>query len=268
VLVEGPDCPLWVSITGRGEPVTVLAHGLAASSVDIAPMASELPGTRVLFDFRGHGRSGSPPAENGYDLAAMRRDFEAVADRTEATRAVGVSMGAAVLLSLLEEQPDRFERVALVLPAAVDRPMPGAGWYSYLAGRIASEPLERIADDSVATDDVRRMTERAPAWHDRLHGLVMRMSNPGLPHALHAVPNGPAPVRDPSSLARVTAPVLVVGHEGDAIHEAATARAVASLFPNATVEIAPEPLVMLDDMDAFSRRLAEFLSTPAPATRP
>lgn len=248
--------------------MTVLAHGLAASSIDIAPMATELPGTRVLFDFRGHGRSASPPASDGYDLAAMRRDFEAIADRVHATFALGVSMGASVILSLLEDEPERFERVVLVLPAAVDRPMPGAEWYRMLSQRIASEPLERIADDSLATDEVRRATERAPAWRDRLHGLVTRMSGPGLPHALHAVPNGPPPVRDPSSLRRVTAPVLIVGHEGDAIHEAGAARALASWFSDAIVEIAPEPLAMLDDMTSFSRRLAAFLAAPTPARRP
>jgi pimeloyl-ACP methyl ester carboxylesterase len=92
----------------------------------------------------------------------------------------------------------------------------------------------------------------------------MGMANPGLIHALAAVPASPPPVRDAASLRRVEAPVLIASHEGDPIHEASTARRLGSILPNATVEIAPQPLAMLDDMTDFSRRLASFLSSPAP----
>ena len=33
-----------------------------------------------------------------------------------------MSMGAGALCSLLEQQPDRFDRLVLVIPAVVDRP--------------------------------------------------------------------------------------------------------------------------------------------------
>ncbi|TMK22969.1 MAG: alpha/beta hydrolase, partial [Actinobacteria bacterium] len=108
-LVDGPDCRLNVEVTGEGDPVTVFAHGITSSLQEIAAFGWRTRGTRVMFDFRGHGLSESPPAETGYDTPCMRRDLEFVADAYGATRALGVSMGAGALLNLLADRPDRFE---------------------------------------------------------------------------------------------------------------------------------------------------------------
>ena len=52
--------PLATEVMGEGEPITVLAHGLTGFRRDFAIFAPFLPGTKVLFDFRGHGESGRP----------------------------------------------------------------------------------------------------------------------------------------------------------------------------------------------------------------
>ena len=44
-------------VFGTGDPVTVFAHGLAGSVSETKPLAMPLKGTRVLFNFRGHGGS-------------------------------------------------------------------------------------------------------------------------------------------------------------------------------------------------------------------
>ena len=46
---------------GAGSPVTVFAHGLAAGIADTRPLGSAVAGTRVFFQFRGHGGSDAPP---------------------------------------------------------------------------------------------------------------------------------------------------------------------------------------------------------------
>ncbi|MEN3309940.1 MAG: 3-oxoadipate enol-lactonase, partial [Micromonosporaceae bacterium] len=102
--------------TGHGEPVTVFAHGLGNGIADTRPLGSGVPGTRVFFQFRGHGRSRAPGVRWTYaDLAA---DLAAVAGATGATRALGVSLGAAALCRLVAGAPGRFERLVFVLPGA------------------------------------------------------------------------------------------------------------------------------------------------------
>jgi pimeloyl-ACP methyl ester carboxylesterase len=112
---------LHVESHGTGTPVAVFAGGLGASIAETRVFGSGVPGTRVFYDVRGHGRSDTP-ADGDWSYDAIARDLRAVADATGATRALGVSMGAAALLRVLCETPDRFERHVLVLPAILDTP--------------------------------------------------------------------------------------------------------------------------------------------------
>lgn len=260
VFVDGPSCRLWVEIAGEGAPVTVVAHGLTSSSADLTPFADGIGGTVVRLDFRGHGRSESPPASAGYDVAAMAADVNAVARATGAARAVGVSMGASAVLRLIAVEPARFEAAALIIPPQIDEPMPGVDAYAYLAERILREPRQRVVDDMMAEPAVRAIVERCAAWEPRLRGLGARMNADGMVHALRSAPGGAPPVPDPSVLRHVEIPVLVAGHERDPSHEASVCRRLGALLPNARVEIAARPLAMLDDMRSFGARVDAFLA--------
>lgn len=109
-------------VTGSGRPVTIFAHGLGESIPATRPFGSGVPGTKVFLQFRGHGRTPAPPGPWTYD--DLVAELLAVADPAEARQAVGVSLGAAVLLRLLEQRPERFDRVALLIPAMFDRARP------------------------------------------------------------------------------------------------------------------------------------------------
>ena len=124
-LVDGPGGALEVLTTGSGLPSTVFAHGLAGSIETTRPFGSGVAGSRTFFSFRGHGASAAP--ETDWTYAALAAELDAVARHVGATRALGVSMGAGALCSLLEQQPDRFDRLVLVIPAVVDRPRDGRG---------------------------------------------------------------------------------------------------------------------------------------------
>jgi pimeloyl-ACP methyl ester carboxylesterase len=106
---------------GSGSPVTVFAGGLGATIAETRVLASGVSGTRVFYDARGHGRTGLP-ADGDWSYAALIRDLRTVADAHDATRAVGVSMGAAALLGVVAETPDRFSRNVFYLPAILDQP--------------------------------------------------------------------------------------------------------------------------------------------------
>ena len=79
-------------VTGAGEPVTVFAHGLGSGIAETRPLGSAVPGRKVFFQFRGHGRSATPPGPWTY--ADLARDLRAIADLSGATQALGVSLGA------------------------------------------------------------------------------------------------------------------------------------------------------------------------------
>jgi pimeloyl-ACP methyl ester carboxylesterase len=263
-MIEGPDCGLWVETLGAGEPVTVFAHGVTSSIAELSPLAARAPGTRVLFDFRGHGHSESPPESAGYDHAAMRRDLELVADRYGATQAFGISMGAGAILSLLEDKPDRFERLVFFIPASIDAPNEGSPpLFPALAHMLEAYPLEEVVARTIDAPAQAPLFEQRPYWRDLWRERILRMNRTGVPRALRAYVSGTYPMRDAAALKRVHAPVLILGHENDPIHDAAIARRLADLFPNATLKLWAQPLEMYDDLESFTGLIANFLNGEA-----
>ena len=260
-MIDGPDCGLWVETKGSGEPVTVFAHGVTSSIAELVPLAARAPGTRVLFDFRGHGQSDSPPEEVGYDHKAMRRDLEHVADRFKATHAFGISMGAGAIMSLLEDQPDRFERLVFFIPASIDAPNDGSPkTFPALAHMLETYSLEEVVARTVDAPAQAPLFARRPYWRKLWSERIMRMNQTGVPRALRAYVSGSYPVGDAEALRRVRAPALILAHENDPIHSADIARRLADLLPNATLRVWPEPLSMYDDIAAFQAEIGAFLA--------
>jgi 3-oxoadipate enol-lactonase len=266
-MIEGPDCGLWVEVLGEGPPVTIFTHGVTSSIAELEPLASRAHGTRVLLDFRGHGRSESPPEEAGYDHEAMRRDLESVAGRYEATQALGVSMGAGAIMSILEDDPDRFDRLVFFLPASLDAANQGPPYaFPALAHLLETLPLEEVVAQTIDDPGQAPLFERRPYWRELWRERIMHMNSTGVPRALRAYMSGDHPVRDAEVLRAVTAPSLILGHEGDPIHDAGIARRMAELLPNARLHIWPEPLEMYDDLDAFAEEIGEFLGAAPEGT--
>jgi len=264
-MIEGPDCGLWVETLGSGEPVTLFAHGVTSSVAELRPLAARAPGTRVLFDFRGHGHSESPPESAGYDHASMRRDLEHVADRYEAHQAFGISMGAGAILSLLEEKPDRFERLAFFIPASIDAPNEGSpAAFPALAHMLETYTLEEVVARTIDAPAQAPLFERRPYWRALWRDRILRMNRVGIPRALRAYVSGTYPMKDATALKRVLAPALILGHEDDPIHDASVARRLADLLPNAMLKLWPEPLAMYDDLDSFASLIGAFLGGERP----
>jgi 3-oxoadipate enol-lactonase len=217
-----PGPHLHVESYGAGEPVTVFAAGLGGTIAETRVLGSGVAGTRVFFDFRGHGRSGSP-ADGDWSYAALTRDLSAVADGAGATRAVGMSMGAAALLGILAGNPDRFARNVFFLPAILDEPRGDVGDLPlYVPGRAVS-----LAPDAVA----------------------------GLTQALVST----RPLADRAVLGAVRAPCLVIGQEGDPVHPARVARDLAAALPDATLHVFPEPGGLVAHRAALRALVSRFL---------
>jgi pimeloyl-ACP methyl ester carboxylesterase len=237
---------------GLGDPVTLVVHGLGATEGEARIPASGLPGTRVVMTLPGHGSAADAPP--GYwNYASVGADVLAVADEVAATRAVGVSLGAGALTRIAADHPDRFERLALLLPAALDRPR----------DVVATRAFERLAAAVAAADGGAALREilaaEVPAgvevgdYVDRRAEALLRLED-----ALRELPEQ-VPVPDAASLAAVRSDVLVIGSTGDPLHPAEVAKAVAAAFARARLEILPSPAPMLTHRRELRGLLVDFL---------
>ncbi len=221
------------AVLGGGDPVTVLAHGLAGGPHETRPLAAQLEGTRVLLTFRGHGASGSLRSDWGYDDLAA--DLLLVADAVGATRAVGLSVGAGALLHLLASDPGRFDAFVLALPASLDRARTDAG----------TRRLELIGEAVAAGDAVEVLTavlaELPLELRDTRAARVIAARRAR--ELMERVPPSPAadarPVADPAKLAAVRAPALVLAQEDDPLHPVTVAEQVAAALPCSRLVVLP-----------------------------
>ncbi|HET6533456.1 MAG TPA: alpha/beta hydrolase, partial [Actinoplanes sp.] len=243
--------------TGAGRPVTVFAHGLAGDISGTRPLGSGVAGRRVFFHFRGHGRSDAPPGP--WDFGDLVADLRAVADPAGATRAVGVSMGAAALCRLLAATPDRFERVVLYLPAPLDgvRPPAAVTRLDRLLAAIESGEAAMVAEAVEA--ELPPSVRNTPAGWSYLRQRVEQLQRHGLAPQLDTLWQAPA-IPDGRVLHAVTARVLVIGCVGDEVHPAAVAERLAGLIPGAQLHVYDRPAVLWTNRSELRARISAFLN--------
>jgi 3-oxoadipate enol-lactonase len=224
------DASLYCEVDGEGEPVTVLAHGLTNNRNELAAFMPLVPGTKVRFDFRGHGRSSAPAS--GFRFEDFARDVDAVAEAFGATVAVGTSLGAGAIGNLVCRQPNRFERMVWLLPAGLDLPFPLADKYHELAGDLEGKSAEEAL--AAVLNDPRRLSEYVETpWRLEIDRVLWQHEDPdGLARAIHGVVDD-WPIPDRELLRKVEIPTQIVCIEGDEIHPAELGRIVADLLPNA-----------------------------------
>ena len=257
--VQTEDATLFAEIDGAGEPVTVIAHGLTNNRNELATLTPLVPGTKVRFDFRGHGRSSAP--EHGYAFADFARDLDAVARAYGATRAVGTSLGAGAIASLLCREPDRFERSVWLLPAALDLPFPFKERYRAMAAQLDDKTPEEVLETIVS--DPQRAAEyvRTP-WKLELDRLLWDHDHPeGVARAIRGViEDWPVPDRD--LLRKVSTPVLLVCIEGDDIHPVELGRTFHELLPNSELVEYGSELELFGALPELVQRVSAFLAAP------
>jgi pimeloyl-ACP methyl ester carboxylesterase len=251
------DATLYCEVDGAGEPVTVLAHGLTNNRNELAAFTPLVPGTKVRFDFRGHGRSSSPAT--GYRFEDFARDVDAVARAFGATVAVGTSLGAGALGTLVCRVPDRFERMVWLLPAGLDQPFTLASRYHTLAagleGKTSEEALEAVLNDPKSVAERLEMP-----WRLEVDRVLWQHDDPdGLARAIRgAVDDWPIPDRE--LLRRVQIPTLIVCVEGDEIHPAELGRVLADLLPAAELAVYGSQGALFERIPELVARVSSFIS--------
>jgi 3-oxoadipate enol-lactonase len=241
-------------VTGTGEPVTVAAHGLGASVAETRPLLSGVAGTRVFYAARGH--TGDVPEPFTY--ADLGDDLLDVANEHGATRALGVSMGAGALLSVLSRQPARFEKVVLFLPGAIDQPRKddAVRRFAALVDALNDKDLEGVrafVSDEIPAD----LRGRAAAYIDTRAAFLL--GSPGIPVGVSSLPPA-TPVPDRSMLAAVASEVLLLAQEGDPLHPAQVARDLAAVLPRARLVVFDQSGVVLRERARLRSLITDFLN--------
>lgn len=105
--------PLHFTEVGRGEPAIVCCNGFGVSTFFWDYLVEHFSSTHrvITWDYRGHGRSGSPPnAEPGdFTIRALAEDLLRILKARRVRRAilVGHSMGCQVILEFWRHYRDR-----------------------------------------------------------------------------------------------------------------------------------------------------------------
>ncbi|GAB1643345.1 alpha/beta hydrolase [Krasilnikovia sp. MM14-A1259] len=259
-------------VTGAGDPVTVFAHGLAGDIAGTRPLGSAVAGRRVFFQQRGHGRSDTPPGP--WSFADLAADLAAVADLSGATRAVGVSMGAAALCRLLAQQPDRFARVVLFLPAPLDGTRPPAararlerllaalGDPGDAAALRVGHQAAGVGDAALAEavgSELPLVIRATPPGRAYVRQRVEQLRRDGLAPELGTLWPAPA-VPDERALRAFEGRALVLGCTGDEVHPAAVAERVAACLPGAELHVYDHPAVLWTHRQDLRERISTFLN--------
>jgi pimeloyl-ACP methyl ester carboxylesterase len=244
-------------VTGIGDPVTVFAHGLAGDIAGTRPLAGAVGGRRVFFHFRGHGRSDAPVGP--WTFADLAQDLRAVADLAGATRALGVSMGAAALCRLLSESPGRFERVVCYLPVALDGTRPAAAEARMERLLAAVESGEAASIAAAVEGELPAPVRNTPTGWSYLRQRVEQLQRDGLAAELTTLWHEPA-VPDEAALAEFRGRALVIGCLGDDLHPVAWAERLAGLLPGAELHVYDRPAILWTHRAELRERISAFLN--------
>jgi pimeloyl-ACP methyl ester carboxylesterase len=275
-------------------PTLVLAHGFSLDLTSWHYQIRDLPPRYrlVLYDQRGHGRSGMPPGGD-WSLAALAEDLEAVLAAHAGPRPValcGHSMGGMAVLELCRRHPERIgttvAAIVLANTTAADVMgglLPGAARRGRAAVQAVQEAIMRALAANVGrVDRLRRRTSDLAYLAVRLMGL-----GPGAPPSLvafvermlAATPTEVWVGLLPTLLALdvgevldvIDVPTLVVAGSHDRLTPPGAARRIAEAIKGAELALIRDAghMPMLERPHSFNARLRVFLArVPALAREP
>ena len=257
--VRSPDgIRLHIDMDGSGEPITVFAHGLTNSCMELAPFTPFAPGTKVRFCFRGHGHSETPDAGR-YGFSDYAGDLRTVADAVGATRAVGTSLGAGALTRVIADDPGRFDRLVFLLPAALDEPLEGHPLSQHTADLLETLPKDEAIRRALEDSGREAAYARAPGLREYDLLLWQELDPVGVSRAIRGIV-GEVAVDDRNRLRAVEAPALVIAREGDSLHPAWIAHAMVELMPNAELVMLASEEDLFASIPVLVERVARFLA--------
>ncbi len=252
-------------IEGEG-PLVVFAHGLMGNIEQVTPPGIDLDGVHarvrlLTYDARGHGQSAGPEDHAEYTWETLGQDMSAFIDHAGEESAIigGASMGAATALWMAVEQPERVRALAILMPPPLGGPefqrpdeKNAIAFLDMLSMAIQATGIEQTIAFAKNMPGFAATPEEA---EDRANWL--RSQNPlTLMYAIRGLVQ--SPFHHPDDYRRITAPTIVLAHEGDGLHPVRAAKLLAETIPNCELIVAPEPGYWTAHPDEFLAVMVRF----------
>ncbi|MHB1798022.1 MAG: alpha/beta fold hydrolase [Vulcanimicrobiaceae bacterium] len=255
------DATIDVESVGYGEAI-VLLHGFPVTRAVWDAQAPVLAASArvVCPDLRGMGRSSVP--EGPYLMETLAGDVAGVLDALQIERAsfVGHSLGGYVAMAFARMYAERVRRLVLVCSRlAADSPET-ARVREDLADRIEREGRVDAALDAYLPRLLAAQTlERRPEIVARVRKIGLENAPRGIAGMLRGIAQRAA---SDDIAQELTMPVLILAGRYDAVVPPGEARAMASIFPNASVAFMEGSghLPMLEEPGSTAAAIAGFLA--------
>lgn len=246
---------LAVSLLGHGSPF-VWAHGLTSSRAnedqrglfDWTPVTAA--GRQVVrYDARGHGTTGGPPDPAAYEWPRLAEDLLALMDHLGIEQAPvgGASMGCATVLHAAVRAPERFERLVLIIPPTAWASRAGQAEVYELSAAVVE------AQGKAAWLELANAAPKAAIFESDPVPFDADISEELLPFVLRGAAASDLP--DPSAIAVIAAPALVLAWATDTGHPVSTAERLVDLLPDAELHVAET----IPQIRTWPERVAAFL---------
>jgi pimeloyl-ACP methyl ester carboxylesterase len=257
-----------VSAGPEDAPPIVLSHGVTLSVRTWFYQLEALPdaGFRTIaFDHRGHGES--TLGETGHSIDNLAQDVRTVLLSLDLRDAVlvGHSMGGVAVQAFVTRYPElaRERLRGIVLLSTLARTP-----FASRVGRLEG-PLERL---------VQVLPDSTPLWDAKNLGfvisrlgfgakpkpshveLVRRMMRDCSDETRRLAPKALVGLDLSDDITHIDLPTLVIGGTADVLTPPGEARRIASLIPNARLELLPGGghMLMLERTEEINRLLVEF----------
>jgi pimeloyl-ACP methyl ester carboxylesterase len=172
---------------------------------------------------------------------------------------VGTSLGQGAITHLLGRDPDRFERIVFVLPAALDVKMTDHARFDRVADLLETLPVDE-AVEAIVADSKRRAEYDEKPWLRELDLFLWQDLNAvGVARSIREITRDTA-IADRQLLRAVTAPTLILCQEGDEIHPLELGVVLADLMPNAELIVMGSEDELLARLPELVARVAAFLA--------
>ncbi|GAB6167269.1 alpha/beta hydrolase [Thermostilla marina] len=260
--VASEGVSIYYEAHGHGSPF-LFQHGCGGDHTRALDLAEGLPGLRVIAaDARGHGRSELGPIDD-FTFRTLARDMLAVLDAEGISRATvgGISMGAAIAVSLALLAPERVAGLVLCRPCWLHEPDPPHARVFAEIGRLIEShggiEAARCFRESPTYQDIAR---EAPDLAESLAGLCLqegieRTAKKFIRIAPQTV------VDDLATLRQIDVPTLVLATERDPVHPIRYGELLAREIPNARLEIiTPKPVAPERYRDEAREAIGRFIA--------
>lgn len=256
---------LYAEAHGDGIPV-LLSCGFATTHVNFAPQVDAIVaagGRAILWDYRGHGRSGKPASPDGYSMEQVISDVACVLDALAPGQPAvvgGLSLGGLVSLHFQLAHPERVRGLILLASGPGFKNPEAAGRWKAQVERTAELLEERgnqvLLTGKAASTSIGRRPE-LPASKAAAEAIAAQDAHAVAEFGRRVAGPAPSVIDD---LAGIEVPALVLVGEEDAAYTRA-GEVMAAKLPKARHVVVPGAghILNIEQADATNEAIAGFL---------